>query len=95
MNVLKTAIVGLALMSSNTLVRADVITDWNRTAMDIMKAVNVGGKPWTRSMALVNVSMSYAVNSVQNRYSPLMATQLPIDPNASAEAAAAAAHAKF
>ena len=27
--------------------------------------VNVAGNPWTRSMALVNVSMSDAVNSVQ------------------------------
>ena len=62
MNVLKAAIVGLALISGNTLVRADVITDWNNTAMDVMKAVNVGGNPWTRSMALVNVSMSDAVN---------------------------------
>ena len=69
MNVLKAAIVGLALISGNTLVRADVITDWNKTAMDVMKAVNVAGNPWTRSMALVNVSMSDAVNSVQNRYS--------------------------
>src|SRR5882724_4291163 len=91
MNVLKAAIVGLALMSGNTLVRADVITDWNRTAMDVMKAVNVSGNPLTRSMALVNVSMSDAVNSVQNRYSRYMATELPSDPNASAEAAAAAA----
>ena len=38
MNVLKVAIVGLALISANTLVRADVITDWNNTAMDVMKA---------------------------------------------------------
>ena len=91
MNVLKVAIVGLALISVNTPVRADVIADWNNTAMDVMKAVNVAGNPWTRSMALVNVSMSDAVNSVQNRYSRYMATELPTDPNASAEAAAAAA----
>jgi hypothetical protein len=91
MDVLKAAIVGLALMSGNTLVRADVITDWNTTAMDVMKAVNVAGNPWTRSMALVNVSMSDAVNSVQNRYSRYTAMELAIDPNASAEAAAAAA----
>src|SRR3954452_13565458 len=91
MNVLKGTIVGIALISGHTVARADVITDWNRTAIDVMKAVNVGGNPWTRSMALVNVSMSDAVNSVQNRYSRYMATQLPIDPNASAEAAAAAA----
>src|SRR5882724_3568425 len=90
MNMLKAAIVGLALTSSATLVRADVITDWNKTAMDVMKAVNVSGNPWTRSMALVNVSMSDAVNSVQNRYSRYT-TELPIDPGASAEAAAAGA----
>ena len=83
-------IVGLTLISGATLVRADVITDWNKTAMDVMKAVNVAGNPWTRSMALVNVSMSDAVNSVQNRYSRYT-TELPIDPNASAEAAAAGA----
>ena len=65
MRALKTAILGLALISSTTLARADVITDWNNTAMDVMKAVNVAGNPWTRSMALVNVSMSDAVNSVQ------------------------------
>src|SRR5258705_5048262 len=90
MNMLKAAIVGLALMSGNTTVRADVITDWNNTAMDVMKAVNVAGNPWTRSMALVNVSMSDAVNWVQNRYSRYM-PELPSDPNASAEAEAAAA----
>ena len=90
MNVLKVAIVGLALVSGNTLVHADVITDWNKTAIDVMKAVNVAGNPWTRSMALVNVSMSDAVNSVQNRYTRYT-TELPIDPNASAEAAAAGA----
>ena len=69
MNVLKSAMVGIFLVLANTAVRADVIGDWNNTAVDVMKAVNVGGKtPWTRSMALVNVSMSDAVNSVQNRY---------------------------
>src|ERR1044072_10016668 len=84
------ALVGLALISGTTVLRADVITDWNQTAIDVMKAVNVAGNPWTRSMALVNVSMSDAVNSVQNRYSRYTA-ELPIDPNASAEAAAAGA----
>jgi len=90
MNVLKAAIVGLTLISGTTLARADIIADWNNTAMDVMKTVNVGGNPWTRSMALVNVSMSDAVNSVQNRYSRYI-PELPVDPNASAEAAAAAA----
>ena len=91
MSLLKAAVVGLVLVSGITLARADVITDWNRTAIDVMKAVNVGGNPWTRSMALVNVSMSDAINSVQNRYSRYIATEHSVDPNASAEAAAAAA----
>src|SRR3954451_11130402 len=90
MKMLKSAIVGLTLISSATLTRAAVITDWNKTALDVMKAVNVAGNPWTRSMALVNVSMSDAVNSVQNRFSRYT-TELPTDANASAEAAAAAA----
>ncbi|MEA2875206.1 MAG: hypothetical protein QOF14_402 [Hyphomicrobiales bacterium] len=90
MNVFTPALVGLTLISTTTLLRADVITDWNKTAIDVMKAVNVAGNPWTRSMALVNVSMSDAVNSVQNRYTRYT-TELPIDPNASAEAAAAGA----
>ena len=34
MNVLKVAIVGLALISANTLARADVIADWNNTGRD-------------------------------------------------------------
>src|SRR5690349_23718329 len=90
MELLKTAMISLALILGNTLAQADIIADWNNTAMDVMKAVNVGGNPWTRSMALVNVSMSDAVNSVQNRYSRYI-PELSVDPNASAEAAAAAA----
>ncbi|WP_439393361.1 vanadium-dependent haloperoxidase [Bradyrhizobium sp. PMVTL-01] len=91
MKVLKAVIVVFALISGNTSVRADVVTDWNVTAINVMKAVNVAGNPWTRSMALVNVSMSDAINSVQNRYSRYSTAELTIDPNASAEAAAAAA----
>jgi hypothetical protein len=90
MHALKPAVIGLALISGATPVRADVITDWNKTAMDVMRAVNVAGNPWTRSLALVHVSVSDSVNVVQNRYTRFTA-ELPTDSNASAEAAAAAA----
>src|SRR5882762_1248999 len=86
----RTAIAGLTLLAGTTLVRADVITDWTQTAIDVMRAVNVAGNPWTRSMALMQVSMSDSVNAVEDRYArftPGIAT----DRNASAEAAAAAA----
>src|SRR5213594_3082511 len=90
MNTLKSAIAGLTLLSGATLVRADVITDWTQTAIDVMRAVNVAGNPWTRSLAMMHVSMSDSVNAVQDRYARFT-PDIPADPNASAEAAAAAA----
>src|SRR5882672_3483078 len=90
MNAIKSAIAGLTLLSGATLVRADVITDWTQTALDVMKAVNVAGNPWTRSLAMMHVSMSDSVNAVQDRYARFT-PDIPADPNASAEAAAAAA----
>src|SRR3982074_1063628 len=89
MNALRTAIAGLTLLAGTTLVRADVITDWTQTAIAVMRAVSVAGNPWTRSLAMMHVSMSDSVNAVEDRYArftPGIAT----DRNASAEAAAAA-----
>src|SRR5437879_13628791 len=90
MNALRTAIAGLTLLVGTTLVRADVITDWTQTAIYVMKAVNVAGNPWTRSMAIMHVSMSDSVNAVENRYARFT-PGIVADPNASAEAAAAGA----
>jgi len=79
-----------AMLASATIARADVITDWNQTAIEVMKAANVAGNPWTRSMAMMNVAMSDAVNTVQNRYTRFIADG-PRAPKASAEAAAVGA----
>jgi hypothetical protein len=87
---LRSATLGVALLSGAPLAHADVITDWNQTAIEVMKAANVAGNPWTRDMAMMNVAMSDAVNTVQGRYTRFIATG-PAQPNASAEAAAAAA----
>ena len=70
--------------------RADVITDWNQTAIAAMKAANIAGNPWSRNMAMVHVAMSDAVNSVQNKYAIYAPGGAPAS-SASAEAAAAAA----
>jgi hypothetical protein len=90
MNALRTAIAGLTMLAGTTLVRADVITDWTQTAIDVMKAVNVAGNPWTRSMAIMHVSMSDSVNAVEDRYARFT-PGVAADRSASAEAAAAAA----
>src|SRR5687767_5931597 len=68
---------------------ADVVTDWNVTT-NALVANDVGNNPRLRTLAMVHVAMSDAINTVQNRYTRVVAT-LPAVPGASAEAAAAAA----
>jgi PAP2 superfamily len=70
--------------------RADVITDWNVAAFDVMNAANVGGAPGARALAIVHVSMADAVNAVNNRYTRY-AYKGALQPSASAEVAASAA----
>jgi hypothetical protein len=69
--------------------RADVVTDWNVIA-NALVAKDVGNNPKLRTLAMVHVAMSDAINTVQNRYTRVVAT-LPAAPGASAEAAAATA----
>ena len=85
------AVAGVSLVLGTTSpAKADMITDWNQTAIAAMKAANVAGNPWTRNMAMMHVAMSDAVNTVQNKYT-IYAAAGPANPSASAEAAAAAA----
>lgn len=83
-----TAISVLVVAAACT-VRADVVTDWNETT-NALVANDVGNNPRLRTLAMVHVAMSDAINTVQNRYARVVAV-LPAAPNASAEAAAAAA----
>src|SRR4051812_43431975 len=69
---------------------ADVITDWNQTAIEVLTAAKIAGAPAARAMAIVHVAMSEAVNSVQPRYTRY-ASAAPSAPKASAEAAAVSA----
>src|SRR5216684_2295827 len=78
-------IVAAALLVASA--RADVVTDWNVTA-NALVANDVGNNRKQRT--LVHVAMSDAINTVQNRYTRVVAT-LPAAPGASAEAAAATA----
>ena len=71
-------------------VHADVVTDWNQHTIEVLKAGNMVGNPWSRSMAMVHVAMSDAVNSVQPKYTRYVPTA-PTVPKASAEAAAVSA----
>src|SRR5829696_6321963 len=86
----KTFAIAIFLAATIGTARADVVTDWNQTTIEVMKVAKVGGNPWSRTLAMVHVAMSDAINSVQNRYTRYVTT-VPAVPEASAEAAAAAA----
>ena len=83
-------VAAIAILLYATTAHADVIIDWNQNALEVLKAANVVGNPWSRAMAMVHVAMSDAVNSVQPRYQRFVSTA-PAAPNVSAEAAAASA----
>ena len=81
---------GVAMAFGPCTARADAVTDWNQTAIEVMKTANVAGNPWSRALAMMHVAMSDAINSVQNRHQRYV-TSIPSKPGASPEAAAAAA----
>ena len=69
--------------------RADVVTDWNRTAITTLNAAGVRFPPQTRALAMMHAAIFDAVNATNHRY-----TSYAVDiyaPGASPEAAAAAA----
>jgi len=82
--------IGILIAVATGTARADTVTDWNQTAIDVMKVARVAGNPWSRTLAMMHVAMSDAINSVEGRYTCYVAA-VPVVPGASAEAAAAAA----
>jgi len=87
------AAIGVLVALTTTTARADTITDWNETAVAVMKTANVTANPWTRHMAMVHVAMSDAVNSVQGKYTRYVAKgELARDASAEAAASSAARH---
>ena len=90
MNRLARVALAIVMTLYATVVHADVITDWNQNALEVLKVANIAGNPWSRAMAMVHTAMSDAVNSVQPRYTRYAAAA-PGTPNASAEAAAVSA----
>jgi hypothetical protein len=70
--------------------RADVVTDWNQTAI---RATEIAGAPvpvQTRVMSIVHAAIFDAVNAIERKYT-VYAIDVPAGSGASAEAAAAAA----
>jgi hypothetical protein len=44
------------------LVHADTVSDWNQTAIEVMKVASVGGNPWSRHLAAENARLFALLN---------------------------------
>jgi hypothetical protein len=69
---------------------ADVIVDWNEKALAYVVSRNMGPPPAERIIAMAQLAMFDAVNSIERKYRPYL-FQIAVDGTASKEAAAAAA----
>ena len=84
------ALLALAFLGVTPPAFADVITDWNDMAVDFGVQRNLGPPPAERIIAMTQVAMFDAVNSIERKYRPYL-VELPTDPATSREAAAATA----
>jgi hypothetical protein len=90
------ALLACTIVGAASPVFANVITDWDAKAIDVIAPLaSAPSSPYApyaayRMMGMVHVAMFDAVNSIDRRYQPYL-VQLPADSAASKEAAAAAA----
>jgi hypothetical protein len=82
--------VGVLLVGLAGTASADVITDWNERIVAAGYTARQGPPVHGRIVAMAHLAMFEAVNSIEPRYRPYRA-QLPAEPGASIDAAAAAA----
>ena len=82
--------VALALLAHAT-ARADVVTDWNVAATDIVFAAGTPPPPANRTLAIVQTAVYEAVNAITKRY-PADRVTLNAAPGTSIDAAIAAAN---
>lgn len=71
--------------------RADVVTDWDKKACDVVVDARLGAPPANRVMAIVQTAVFEAVNAITRRY-PAGPGTPRAPPGASVEAAVAAAN---
>ncbi|HEX2798786.1 MAG TPA: PA-phosphatase, partial [Thermoanaerobaculia bacterium] len=70
---------------------ADVVTEWNIKAGEIVVEAKLGAPPANRVLAIVHTAVYEAANAITRRY-PASGLQLEAAPGASVEAAVAAAN---
>lgn len=86
-----TILSGLLVMMYPLQTAADVITEWNQRAGDIVVNANIGPLPADRALAMVQTAVYEAVNAITQRY-PVHDIKVEAAPGASIQAAVAAAN---
>jgi hypothetical protein len=89
LSILRRVLAVMALMYPGSGVLANVISDWDQKAIDIV-APRMPSPQAQRIVATVHAAMFDALNSIERRYQPYIA-QLPASPTTSKDAAAAVA----
>jgi hypothetical protein len=84
-------VVAAASWLAGPMARADVITDWNVKACDIVVDAKLGPPPANRVLAIVHTAVYEAANAITRRY-PASGPQLEAAAGASVDAAIAAAN---
>ena len=74
---------------ASTTVRADAVTEWNRTAGDIIVDSGMGPLPADRALAIVQAAVYEAANAITHRY-PVSDLKLKGMPGASVDGQASA-----
>ena len=87
---LVTLLVVAASLLASPMARADVVTDWNSKAGEIVVEARLGPPPANRVLAIMHTAVYEAANAITGRY-PVSGPQLEAAPGASVEAAIAAA----
>ena len=86
------ALMASGSLTSSAITSGDAVLQWNQLAIDATVTAGQGAVPQIRTMAIVQVAMHDAVNSITGKYDTYL-TSAPAPAGASAEAAAiAAAH---
>ena len=80
------ALIAFASLLGMPTALADVVTDWNVTANDLMIAAGLPPPPANRTLAMVQTAVYEAANAITTRYPPDRVT-----PNAPSDASVAAA----
>ena len=87
------ALSAFALLSALPLsAHADVVTDWNKNAVDEIRKLGLGPNPATRTLAIAQIAAYEAVNAVTKTHEPYHAALTPTLPVSQPAAVASAVY---